>query len=85
MIRGLRSLARKSGPQLARFDINDAIEEVLALIRTELQRQCVVLHTDLAVGERPVCGDRVQLQQVMLNLVMNGIEAMARSPNARGS
>ena len=77
VIRGLRALARKSGPELARFDINDAIQEVLALVRTELQRQGVVLHTDLTVGERPVFGDRVQLQQVLLNLIINGIEAMS--------
>jgi PAS domain S-box-containing protein len=77
VIRGLRALARKSGPELARFDINDAIQEVLALVRTELQRQGVVLHTDLTVGKRPVFGDRVQLQQVLLNLIINGIEAMS--------
>ena len=77
VIRGLRALARKSGPELAKFDINDAIQEVLALVRTELQRQGVVLHTDLTVGERPVFGDRVQLQQVLLNLIINGIEAMS--------
>jgi C4-dicarboxylate-specific signal transduction histidine kinase len=77
VIRGLRALARKSGPELARFDINDAIREVLALIRTELQRQSVVLHTDFAVDEQPVFGDRVQLQQVLLNLTINGIEAMS--------
>ena len=77
VIRGLRALARKSGPELARFDINDAIREVLALVRTELQRQGVVLHTDLTRRQRPVLGDRVQLQQVLLNLIINGIEAMS--------
>ena len=77
VIRGLRALARKSGPELARFDINDAIREVLALVRTELQRQGVVLHTDLTLEQRPVLGDRVQLQQVLLNLMINGIEAMS--------
>ena len=77
VIRGLRALARKSGPELAKLDINDAIQEVLALVRSELQRQGVVLHTDLTVGERPVFGDRVQLQQVLLNLIINGMEAMS--------
>ena len=79
VIRGLRALARKSGPQLARLDINDAIQEVLALTRSELQRHGVVLHTELSAGDRPVLGDRVQLQQVLLNLIMNGIEAMSAS------
>ena len=77
VIRGLRALAKQSGPELARIDINDTIQEVLALTRSERQRHGVVLHTDLFSGDRPVFGDRVQLQQVMLNLIMNGIEAMS--------
>jgi signal transduction histidine kinase len=77
VIRGLRALAKQSGPDLARLDINDAIQEVLALTRNERQRHGVVLQTDLFSGDRPVLGDRVQLQQVMLNLIMNGIEAMS--------
>jgi C4-dicarboxylate-specific signal transduction histidine kinase len=78
VIRGLRALAKKSGPDLARLDINDAIQEVLALTRSERQRHGVVLHTDLFTGDRPVFGDRVQLQQVLLNLIMNGgVEAMS--------
>jgi PAS domain S-box-containing protein len=77
VIRGLRALAKQSGPDMARLDINDTIQEVLALTRSERQRHGVVLNTDLFSGERPVFGDRVQLQQVMLNLIMNGIEAMS--------
>jgi signal transduction histidine kinase len=76
VIRGLRALARKSGPQLTRLDIDDAIGQVLAISRGELLRHNVVLRTELASGERPVLGDRVQLQQVLLNLIMNGVEAM---------
>src|SRR6202008_3505438 len=49
---------------------------VLAISRGELLRHNVVLRTELAAGERPVMGDRVQLQQVLLNLIMNGVEAM---------
>jgi PAS domain S-box-containing protein len=77
VIRGLRALAKKSEPQLTRLDIDDVTREVLALTRAELQRHGVVLHTRLAVGDRPVLGDRVQLQQVLLNLIMNGVEAMS--------
>jgi C4-dicarboxylate-specific signal transduction histidine kinase len=80
VIRGLRALAKKSEPERAKFDINEAIDEVLALTRSELQRHGVVLHTDLSAGDRPVFGDRVQLQQVLLNLIMNGIEAMKAVP-----
>ncbi len=76
VIRSLRALAKKSGPELAKLDINDAIREVLALTRGELQRNDVVLHTELASVDRPLLGDRVQLQQVLLNLIMNGVEAM---------
>lgn len=77
VIRGLRALARKTGPELASLDINQAIEEVLTLTRSERQQHRVELHTELFNGQRRVLGDRIQLQQVMLNLIMNGIEAMA--------
>src|SRR4029077_12853420 len=76
VIRGLRALARKSGPQLAKLDIDDVIREVLALAGGELRRHDVVLQGELAADERPVMVDRVQLQQVLLNLIMNGVEAM---------
>jgi predicted ATPase/signal transduction histidine kinase/GAF domain-containing protein len=77
VIRGLRALAKKSGLKLAKLDINAAIQEVLALTRSEFQWHGIVLHTALSAADRPVLGDRVQLQQVMLNLIMNGIEAMS--------
>jgi C4-dicarboxylate-specific signal transduction histidine kinase len=77
VIHGLRSLAKKSGPQLMRLDLNDAIQEVLALTRSELQARGVALQTTLSSADRPVVGDRVQLQQVLLNLILNGLEAMA--------
>ena len=76
MIRGLQAMAKKSGPQMAKFDIHLAIEEVLALTRSELHRRGVVLRTALAGGDGLVFGDRVQLQQVLLNLIVNGIQAM---------
>ena len=76
VIRGLKALARKSGPQLAKLDIDDAIKEVLTLAGAELRRHDVVLRTALATGDQPVMGDRVQLQQVLLNLIVNGVEAM---------
>jgi signal transduction histidine kinase len=62
---------------LGRLDINGAISEILALTRTELTQHNLVLHTNLSSGDRTVFGDRVQLQQVVLNLIMNGIEAMS--------
>jgi C4-dicarboxylate-specific signal transduction histidine kinase len=83
VIRSLRALTKKSGPQLTQLDIHDAIQEVLALTRGELQQHGVVLHTDLASGDRPVLGDRVQLQQVLLNLIMNAIQAMGAVTDRR--
>jgi len=77
VIRGLRGLAQKNGPNLTKVDIRDAIEEVLVLTRSERQRDNVELRTALATGDRLVLGDRVQLQQVILNLIMNSIEAMS--------
>jgi PAS domain S-box-containing protein len=77
VIRSLRALSTKAGPDLASFDINEAIQEVLVLTHSERQRHSVELRTDLFTGDQLVLGDRVQLQQVMLNLIMNGIEAMS--------
>jgi signal transduction histidine kinase len=77
IIENLRAMTKKSRPQLERLDINGAIQEILALTRSELTRHNLVLHTDLSAGDRTVFGDRVQLQQVLLNLIMNGIEAMS--------
>src|SRR5260370_15668082 len=77
IIRSLRALARKSGPEMTELDINHAIREVLVLTRSELHRHDVSLDTELSGGLEPIVGDRVQLQQVILNLIMNGIEAMS--------
>jgi C4-dicarboxylate-specific signal transduction histidine kinase len=77
VIRGLRALARKSGPQLTKLDIDDVIGQVLAIAHGELLRHDVVLRTELAAHGQLVMGDRVQLQQVLLNLIMNGVEAMS--------
>jgi PAS domain S-box-containing protein len=76
VIRGLRALAKKSGPQPTTLDIDDAIDEVLMLTRNEVERHGVALRIDLAVGDTLVMGDRVQLQQVMVNLILNAVDAM---------
>jgi signal transduction histidine kinase len=77
IIENVRALAKNAEPQFARLDINGAIQEILALTRSELAQHHVVLHTDLSTDEHMVFGDRIQLQQVMLNLIMNGVEAMS--------
>src|SRR6266446_1735556 len=76
VITRIRSLVRKSSPAKERLDLGEMIQEVLAIINAEARRQGVVMRTELDAGLPPVRGDRVQLQQVVLNLVMNAIEAM---------
>ena len=73
----IRALFKKSGTEQAYLDVNAVIQEVVGLIQRELQRNGVVLRMELAADLPYVLGDRVQLQQVILNLVMNGIEAMS--------
>jgi len=77
IIRTIRALARKSTPEMTRFDINSAITDILTLARGELQRHDILLETDFSAGVQPIMGDRVQLQQVILNLIRNGVEAMS--------
>jgi PAS domain S-box-containing protein len=76
VIRRVRQLATKTSPQKARLDMNDVIRDVVPLIGTEMRSHEVSLRIDLAPALPPVLADRVQLQQVLINLVMNGIEAM---------
>jgi len=77
VIAKIRALLRKTDMEKERLDMNDAIREVVALAQGEMRRTRVALRAELE-GDLPrVLGDRVQLQQVILNLVMNGIEAMS--------
>ncbi len=78
VITRIRSLVRKSPPVKARLDLNDTIREVLAIIDSEARQHWVLVRSELAADLPWVRGDRVQLQQVILNLVMNGIEATKR-------
>jgi PAS domain S-box-containing protein len=76
VIQRLRALFARKQPEADWFDLNDAAREVLALSSSELQSRRVVLRTDFAHDLPPVQGDRVQLQQVILNLVLNAADAM---------
>ena len=76
VISRLRALfGKKEGPAEA-MDLNEAAREVIALIGGDLQRNKVILKTDLSDELSPVKGDRIQLQQVILNLLLNGSDAM---------
>jgi PAS domain S-box-containing protein len=72
----VRQLAKKSAPERVPVDVNGAISEVLSLTQPELQRNQVAARTELDPNLPPVMADRIQVQQVVLNLVMNGIDAM---------
>jgi PAS domain S-box-containing protein len=77
VIQRIRQLATKTEPQKAPVDIDGVIGDVIPLLRNEVLSHRVALRMDLAPALPPVLADRVQLQQVIINLVMNGIEAMA--------
>jgi signal transduction histidine kinase len=72
----VRQLVKKSIPKRALVDVNAAIAEVLSFARHELHRSQVATQTAFDPNLPPIVADRVQVQQVLLNLVMNGIEAM---------
>ena len=75
-IERIRNLFKKRDPQKAPFDINKAILDVVALTRREMTNNKVSVQTQFADGLPFIQGDRVQLQQVMLNLIINAVEAM---------
>jgi signal transduction histidine kinase len=76
VIRRVRSLAYKTSVEKLPLDINDVVSETVALVQRELASNEVSLREELALSPPMILGDRVQLQQVIINLVMNGIEAM---------
>ena len=77
IIARIRALAQKAPPRKDPFDLNDTIRDVIALARNELQTHRVFLQAELAGNLPLVHGDRIQLQQVLLNLMINAIEAMS--------
>jgi PAS domain S-box-containing protein len=76
IISRIRMLFKKATPQRELVDINEVIREMIVLLRGETARYFISLQTQLAEDLLQVMGDRVQLQQVMMNLTMNGIDAM---------
>jgi len=76
VIRRVRALAKNSDIEKMPLDVNDVVRETIVLVQRELSSQFISLRTELAPSLPMILGDRVQLQQVIINLVMNGIEAM---------
>ena len=77
VISGLRALVKNAPRQTETFDINQAIHEVIIITRGEAEKNGISVETQLAQGLPPIQGDRVQVQQVVLNLAINAIEAMS--------
>jgi C4-dicarboxylate-specific signal transduction histidine kinase len=76
VIHDIRTLVKKTPPHREELDLNDLIYRTLTLANSEMTRDQVELQTELAVDLPDVLGDRVQLQQVLLNLILNAMEAM---------
>jgi signal transduction histidine kinase len=83
IIERIRELAKRSPTHKERLNINKPIREIISLTTTEIQQNRISLHTQLSGGLPLVLGDQIQLQQVLLNLILNAIEAM--SSTADGS
>jgi PAS domain S-box-containing protein len=87
VIGGIRALINKVPPRKDRFDLNEAILDMVTLTRSEMLKHGILPQTELAPALPKVKGDRTQLQQVILNLIVNAIEAMSSSytrPNELG-
>jgi signal transduction histidine kinase len=77
VIARVRALTRRAATSQEKLDLNQTIQEVLALVQDEAKRRSVSIQTEFGDDLAPIAGDRVQVQQVVLNLLMNGIEAMS--------
>ena len=80
----MRSLSTRRPSQAAEFDLGEAIGEMLVLSRGELQRWSVTVEETLDADAISIHGDRIQIQQVVLNLIQNAIEAMREAPPSGG-
>lgn len=76
VVERLRALAKKAPTETAPLDLNEVIGEAVALTRREIQKHRIALRLDLARHLPPVIADRVELQQVVINLMVNGMQAM---------
>jgi PAS domain S-box-containing protein len=76
VVRRIRSLFKQSTLERVELDLNEVIGEVLHMLNTEIVRRRVAVETDLGRNLAPIAGDRVQLQQLIFNLLLNGIDSM---------
>lgn len=78
VIKRIRATLKNAAPEKTPLNLNETIQETLALAAAELARSQIQVRTKLTASSQAVVGDRVQLQQVMLNLILNGKESMSR-------
>jgi len=83
IIRHIRFLTRKRAVQMESLDINEIAAEVVRLMEIEAHRRSVSLHTEFTAAPATIFGHRVRLQQALMNLILNGMEAMADAPEAK--
>jgi PAS domain S-box-containing protein len=83
IIAQIRAHSKKALPEMVALEVKDLVTEILPLVRHELNARRIILKTVLSDDLSPVMGDRIQLQQVLLNLVINGMEAMHQVPEDR--
>jgi C4-dicarboxylate-specific signal transduction histidine kinase len=83
IIKRIRLLFKKSTPQRELVDVNEAIREMIVLLRSEATRYNITVRMQLAADLPRIMGDRVQLQQVLMNLIVNSIDAMKEVDGAR--
>jgi C4-dicarboxylate-specific signal transduction histidine kinase len=83
IISRVRLLFKKSTPQRELVDVNEAIREMIVLLRSEATRYNITVRMELAADLPRILGDRVQLQQVLMNLIVNSIDAMKEVDGAR--
>jgi C4-dicarboxylate-specific signal transduction histidine kinase len=79
VLNGIRTLLKPAAPAMSQLDLNGVIRDILEFMRNELSRHDVVLQIELCARLRPISGNRIQLQQVLINLFKNAIESMNES------
>jgi C4-dicarboxylate-specific signal transduction histidine kinase len=77
VFQSIRSLVQKAEPRVARLDVDTVIKEALAIARGELDQHQIAVQIEVDTGLPPVLGDRMQLQQVLLNLIINAVQSMS--------
>jgi phosphoglycerate-specific signal transduction histidine kinase len=77
VIRRIRDFSKKADPEMIQLDINEVVEEAVSLVRHEARPHGVAMRLEPASGLLLVRGDRIELQQVIVNLAVDGVQAMA--------